>query len=164
MLLMFFIKYRSEVQFLPCFIWHFVNLHFVNETETGPVSERRGGCSLFTRFSVYTVGLEPSEKTTTSPPSRFRSGFRFIYKMPIFKMPNKTLQKLYFAMILDEEHHRTPLHRVSHFWKRTLRGVLRTRLWMPIASHCEAGAIRNRPNTGDRTNIQNFGVNHSISS
>ena len=26
----------------------------------------------------------------------------------IFKMPNKTQQKLYFATILDLEHHRTP--------------------------------------------------------
>ena len=32
---MFQIKYRSEIQFLSCFIWHFVNLHFVNKTETG---------------------------------------------------------------------------------------------------------------------------------
>ena len=38
------------------------------------------GCSLFTRFSVSTVGLDPSEQTTTGckqPPFRFRSGFRY---------------------------------------------------------------------------------------
>ena len=36
---MFLIKYRSEIQFLSCFIWHFVNLHFVNKTETGPETD-----------------------------------------------------------------------------------------------------------------------------
>ena len=38
-LLMFLIKYRSEIQFLSCFICHFVNRHFVNKTETGPEPE-----------------------------------------------------------------------------------------------------------------------------
>ena len=33
---MFQIKYRREIQFLTCFIWHFVNLI---ETETGPETE-----------------------------------------------------------------------------------------------------------------------------
>ena len=34
------------------------------------------GCSLFARFSVSTVGLEPSEKTTTKrePPRLYVSG------------------------------------------------------------------------------------------
>ena len=48
------------------------------ETETSPKMETdRGlfvfGCSLFTLFSVSTLVLEPSEKTTTSPPFCFRS-------------------------------------------------------------------------------------------
>ena len=55
----------------------------------------------------------------------------------IYKVPNKTRQKLYFAMILDLEHQRTPLTTrwVAHSWKQTFR----TGLWMPIASHSEAG-------------------------
>ena len=61
-----------------CFIWHFVN---PIETETGPdqkLKQKGGlftlGCSLFARFSVSTVRLEPSEKTTTKrkqPPFLF---------------------------------------------------------------------------------------------
>ena len=61
------IKYCSEIQFLSCFIQHFVN---PIETETGPEPETEMGlftfgCTLFARFSVSTVGLEPSVRTTT---------------------------------------------------------------------------------------------------
>ena len=34
---MFLIKYHNEIQFPSCFIWHFVNQHFVNGTETVPL-------------------------------------------------------------------------------------------------------------------------------
>ena len=55
------------------------------------------GCSLFARFSVSTVGLEPSEMTLAmSNESSNRNQW-------IYKMPNKTQQKLYFATILDEK-------------------------------------------------------------
>ena len=61
------------------------------ETERGLLSS---GCSLFAQFSVTTVGLEPSEQTRTG------------CKQTPFR---ETQQKLYFAMILDLEHQRTPL-------------------------------------------------------
>ena len=82
-------------------------------------------------------------------------------------MCNKTRQKLYFTMILDLEHQQTPLtiRWVAHFWTLKLRVVLRTGLFMHVASHSEAGrAILNEANTRDRTNSQKFGVNHCISS
>ena len=51
-------------------------------------------------------------------------------------MPTQTQQKLYFATILDLKHQRTPLRIrwVAYFWKRTIRVVSRTDLWMPVAS------------------------------
>ena len=57
---MFQIKYRSEIQFLSCFIGHLVN---PIETETGSEPETEMGlfmfgCSLFARFSISTVGLD----------------------------------------------------------------------------------------------------------
>ena len=58
------IKYRSEIQFMLCFIWR-----SVNPIERKPEPDVfMFGCSLFARFAVSTVGLEPSEKTTTNPP------------------------------------------------------------------------------------------------
>ena len=97
---------RSEIQFLSCFIWHFVN-PIEPETEMGLFMF---GCSLFARFSVSTVGLEPSEKTTTSPSFRFRSTCNESSNINqwIYKMPNKRRQKLYFAPTLIwniNEHH-----------------------------------------------------------
>ena len=90
------IKYRTEIQFLLRFIWRSVN---PIETETGHVNVRL--CSLFARFSVSTVGLEPSEKTTTNLPcNEHESSNRNQW---IYKIPNKARQKLYFATILDEK-------------------------------------------------------------
>ena len=59
----------------------------------------------------------------------------------IYKMPNKTWHTLYFATVLDLEHQQTPLTTrwVAHFWKLKFRVVLRTGLWMRVASHSEAG-------------------------
>jgi hypothetical protein len=58
------IKYRSEIQLMLCFIWR-----SVNPIERKPEPDVfMFGCSLFARFAVSTVGLEPSEKTTTNPP------------------------------------------------------------------------------------------------
>ena len=100
------------------------------------------GCSLFARFSASTVGLKPSEKTTTCPSFPFRSTCNESSNRNqwIYKMPNKTRQKLYFSTILDLEHQWTPLTTrwVAHFWKHTFTVVLRTCLWMPIDSHSEA--------------------------
>ena len=65
---MFQIEYRSEIQFLSCFIWHLVN---PIETEIKPETEMGQfmfGCSLFVRFSASTVGLEPSEKRLQPAP------------------------------------------------------------------------------------------------
>ena len=118
-------------------------LLLLEEKITAAAESRWAGCSLFARFSLSTVGLERSEKTTASLPTRFRSrcnesSNRNQY---IYKMPNKTRQKLYFATILDLDHQQTPLtiRWVAVFWKRTFRVVLRKVLWIPIASHCEAG-------------------------
>ena len=55
------------------------------------------GCSLFVLISVSTVGLEPSEMTLAmSNESCNRNQW-------IYKMPNKSRQKLYFATLLDEK-------------------------------------------------------------
>ena len=73
----------------------------------------------------------------------------------IYKMPNKTRQKLYFAVILDLEHQWTPLTTgwLANFRKQTFRVVLRAvNLWMPVASHSEAGTADSKwakyPKTG----------------
>ena len=59
-----YIHYRSEIQFLLCFIRRSViPLKRKPEPEAGMFIF---GCSLFARFSGSTVGLEPSEKTTTN--------------------------------------------------------------------------------------------------
>ena len=52
-----------------------------------------------------------------------------------------TRQKLYFATILDLERQKTPLTTrwVAHFWRLMFRVVLRTGLFMLVASHSEAG-------------------------
>ena len=53
-------KYRSEIQFLSCFIWHFVN---PIETETGVEPEMEMGlfmlgCSLFcSRFEISQISV-----------------------------------------------------------------------------------------------------------
>ena len=52
------------------------NVYFLlllEEEITATAESRGAGCSLLTRFSVSTVGLERSEKTTTSLPFRSRS-------------------------------------------------------------------------------------------
>ena len=91
----------------------------LEEKITAAAESRGAGCSLFDLFSVSTVGLERSEQTTTSPPFRFWS------------RSNESFNR----------NQRTPLTTrwVAHFWKWTFRVVLRTVLWIPIASHCEAG-------------------------
>ena len=90
---MFQIKYLSELQFLLCFIWHFVNSI---ETETGQETGMfTSGCSLFARFSVSTVGLESSEQTTTGcKQPHFWSDFR-IYSIIV--------QLLFFTRVLQLE-------------------------------------------------------------
>jgi hypothetical protein len=95
--LMFLIKYRSEIQFLPCFIWY-----FENEKETGPEPEPVPvlSCSLFAQFSVSTVGLEPSEKTTT--PSVSFTKCRFI-KCQI-KHDRNCISLRYLIKNINEQH------------------------------------------------------------
>ena len=53
----------------------------------------------------------------------------------LYKMPNTTRQKMYFATILDLEHQGTPLTTqwVAHFWKQTFRVV--SSLWKPWSWH-----------------------------
>ena len=42
---MFQIKYRGKIQFLSCFIWHFVNPNEMETgPETGPETEMEMGC------------------------------------------------------------------------------------------------------------------------
>ena len=89
-------------------------------TSSGPDrnQKRKGGavifgCSLFARFSVSTIGLEPSQQTTTG-----RKQHPFPVQW-IYKIANKTGQKLYFATILDLEHQQTPLTTVSCTFLKT---------------------------------------------
>ena len=83
----------------------------LEEKITAAAESRGAGCSLFALFSVSKVGLERSEKTTTSLLFRYRSRSNKSSNRNqwIYKMPNKTRQKMYFATILDLEHQRTLL-------------------------------------------------------
>ena len=58
------LHYRSEIQFLLCFIWRSV-IPLKRKPEPDMFIF---GWSLFARFSGSPVGLEPSEKTTTNLP------------------------------------------------------------------------------------------------
>ena len=61
---MFQIKYRNEIQFLLCFIWHLVN---PIETETEPETEMglvTFGSSPFHSVLSINTRAKPSKKTT----------------------------------------------------------------------------------------------------
>ena len=79
----------------------------LEEKITAAVESRVAGSSLFARFSVSTVGLEPSEKSTTNPLAMSSESSN--RNQWIYKMTNKTRHKLYFATILDWEPQRTTL-------------------------------------------------------
>ena len=154
---MFLIKYRSEIQFLPCFICVFCKSAFCkqNGNRTGNwhvccsvvlVSCCVSSCSVvvFSLVSPYQQQGQNQAKRLQAPPFRFLSDFRFFYKMPIYKLPNKICETRW----------------VSHIWKWTFRGVFVCPDRQPLWSR----QGRNEPNTPDRTYIHNFGVKHSISS
>ena len=85
------------------------------------------GCSLFARFSVSTVGLEPSVKTTTSPPFRSTSNESYYRNQWVYKMP----------------------HSVFHY-----NTTVGERLQPAVLK--QAGAILNEADTQDRINSPLF--------
>ena len=66
----------------------------------------------------------------------FWSGFRF---NGIYKMANKTRQKLFYNDTWFGTSTNTTNHLVSCTFLKTFKVVLRTGLWMPVAIHSEAG-------------------------
>ena len=117
---MFQIKYRSEIQFVVFYLVFCKSHSFFFVKDSLLVDWK---WKVVVVFSLGWDG-EPGENTTTkqnSPPFRFR--FRSCLRFGIYKMPNKTRQKLYFATILDLEHQQTLLitRWVAHFWKHPRR-------------------------------------------
>ena len=102
-LLLFHQVWYSEIQFLSCFIWHFVNpLISVGRliAHCNPLAMRNEYSSnvVFSLGSSPTVDTENRARRLQPNINMSGSGSRF---NGIDGTPNKTQQKLYFATILD---------------------------------------------------------------
>ena len=107
-----------QTQFYLAFFWHFVNplISVGRLFARWPESERGAGCSLFARSSP-TVDTENWAKKMQP---NINNPISFIGSGPVSVSMGFTKWQ------------------IKHFWKRTLRVVSRTGLWMPVASHSEA--------------------------
>ena len=95
----FFIKYGSEIQFLSCFTWHFVNPlisvgRLIAHSKGRLVVVSSLGSSPTVDTEKRAKKLQPNINISASG-----SGFRL---NGIYGTPNKTQQKLYFATILHD--------------------------------------------------------------